>query len=184
MLVSLAMLVLLGAAPPKKLAKSSKKAPKPPPSPAWVAWKPKAIQDDQGRGFVAVGRSDPANDSPERSQKAEDDAHQQLGLLLATWQEHALRCAKQASETTVHKSSNANTGALVSFNIETETAVSFYEEKVVDRTSLDQRAIVLLRQDFDSLMKGISFDKDRSDALREAVRQCGEQAFAEVTGLP
>ena len=178
----LAVAVMFAAAdaPPKKGSKkSSAHAPKAPPGPEWLGWKP-GCRLDAGKGaLIAVGRSEEKGDAAAQTTQAEDDGRQHLGEAVAAWQERCLRCAKQASETKVKATSSLGHG-LVNFTIESATEVSLYQEHVDARAPDGKRSAVLLKQDLEMLLNGIAYDDSRSAALREAVKECGQQAFDEL----
>jgi hypothetical protein len=180
-----ASLALLGAAPAKKKAgaKPKKPAVEAPAGPGWLAWKPSCRHEDGQRDFVAVGRSGESGTPEVQGPQAEDDARQHLGEAIAAWQERTLRCAKKGSESKVTATSNPGHG-LLSVNLETATAVSLYQERVEARAPEGKCTAVLMKHDLASMMAGIATDSGRSDALKEAVRLCGKQAFEELSALP
>lgn len=178
----LALALLCGAAKPAK-SKKAKKAPPPkvvaPVGPAWASQPPKFATDASGRAFVAVGRSD----DDRHPEAAEDDARQAIGALVARWQEKALRCAHQASETQVTAQKGHDKGALIDVTLTQATSVALYKEAVVERGALGKTAVVLMRHDLESMIQGITYDTSRSDNLRAAVKSCGQQAFDELARL-
>ncbi|MBS2029195.1 MAG: hypothetical protein JST54_14935 [Deltaproteobacteria bacterium] len=175
-LILLSILLLATTAEAKKSSK--KKPPPPPPGPAWAAWNPKYLKDTSGKGFVAVGKTDDAA----HPEAAEDDARQKIGQLVATWQEKTLACAKQASEAKVTAKSGTLKGDAVDFTIETATAVSLYDEKVLERATVQKSALVLMRHDLQKMIDSIAIDSSRSDGLRAAVKLCGEKTFDALAG--
>ena len=177
-------LALLGAAPAKTKGAAKKKGAKvaaPPPGPAWLGWKPGCRSEDGQRDFVAVGRSAEGAEADAGSNEADDDGRQRLGEAIAAWQESTLRCAKKASESKVTATSSLGQGSL-NFSVETATAVTLYKERVEARAPDGKRSAVLMKHDLGSMLSGIDGDAARSNSLREAVRQCGSQAFDELAG--
>ena len=175
-------LVLLGATPAKTKAGAKKKrAPvaAPPSGPEWLTWKPGCRIEKGQRDFVAVGRSAEGAEADAGSNEAEDDGRQHLGEAIAAWQERTLRCAKKASESKVTATSTPGQG-LLSFSVETATAVTLYQERVEARAPDGKRSAVLMKHDLASMLSRIDGDAARSDRLREAVRRCGSQAFDEL----
>lgn len=146
--------------------------------PAWASWKAKAAVDPiYGRVFLAVGRSGSTGPADWKSKEAEEAALQEMGQLLADWQEGALRCAKKASETVTKAKSNTGSGKLLDFSFESATTVSFYKDRVADRAYEGKVVVVLVRHELGHMVDGIRADPDRTEGLKEAVKTCGEKAF-------
>lgn len=152
------------------------------PLPAWAIRPVPArfATEEPAKAFVSTGRSGQSGPSDLKNEQAEDDARQQMGQIIADWQEAALRCARRASETTVKASSKGGTGALLDFTFESATTVSFYRDKVTGRAYDGKRILVQLRHELVPMIRGVAADPDRSPGLKEAVASCGEKAFDEL----
>jgi hypothetical protein len=188
--LALSALTLLAAAPapapakgkPPAKAKGKPTKTKEPPkaaAPEWLSWKPGCRIDGDHRDFVAVGRSEASGTPEAQATQAEDDARQHLGEAIASWQERVLKCAKKASESKVTASSTPGKG-LISFDIQTATEISIYQERVDARAPDGKRSAVLMKHDLNAMIVGIGSDSQRSAALREAVKTCGQQSFDEL----
>jgi hypothetical protein len=150
------------------------------PRPAWVTAKARFSSDPPARAFVATGRSGESGPADYKSEQAEDAARQDMGQLIADWQERVLACAKKASDSKTTAKSRSGTGALLNFEIQSETTVSFYRDRVADRAYDGKFILVLLRHELAPMIAGILVDATRSAGLRASVQACGEKAFDEL----
>lgn len=146
------------------------------PTPEWVSWKPRYGVAPL-KAFVAVGRSGETGPDDYKGEQAEDDARQKMGELVADWQERTLACARKASESSRSAKSRSGTGASLAWELQSETTVSFYRDRVVDRAYEGRTILVLLRHELAAMIDGVTADASRSAGLREAVGSCGEKAF-------
>lgn len=150
------------------------------PAAPWAGKKPHLAGEGEARAFVATGRSGDAGPADFKNEEAMNAALEAMGQVIADWQEATLKCAKKESEKKVLGAKSGAKGLLLDFTIESAVTVSFYRPRVAARAYEGSRMLVLVRHELGSMMSGIAVDPDRSPALKEAVKRCGEQAFDDL----